>query len=276
MNLALTNILRSTPLTKQLQDALAFAQQRDNMHFEEIHIVPARPSRTSVMEYIDHELEWALKLFSRIYRDFDYGAAFDGLTLEESPPRQSGDINQRARDIEAAFAATFDSRNVAVAEVEQINAVTGATETVYYHAVSGTRERPGLTTAASGDPHTYILVAADEDMIDPGTLPCLTTMTPLFTRQPRNKDTERQIAYAILNNPNKVVKVRLVSRLQICISCHGALRAVAERMPDTEFVYSAFPAPVKSPPAPAKGISPRPLSVPAMMKLLTTRKPAHV
>ena len=277
LNLALTNILRSAPLTRQLQEALAFAhsQRQQNMHFEEIHIAPARPSRTGVMEYIDRELERALKLFAKIYKDFNYGAAFSGPTLEESPPRQSGDSNQRAGDIEAAFAAAFDSRNVAVAEVEQINAITGKTEIVYYHAVSGTRERPELTAEARGNPHAYILVAAGEDMIDPGTLPCLTTMTPLLTRQRRDNDTERRIAYAILSNPNRILTVRVISRLPICISCEGALVQLAELMPNTEFVFSAFPAAVKTPPVPSKGVSPRPLAVPAMMRLVTTRKPVH-
>ena len=112
-------------------------------------------------------------------------------------------------------------------------------------------------------------------MIDPGTLPCLTTMTPLLTRQRRDNDTERRIAYAILSNPNRILTVRVISRLPICISCEGALVQLAELMPNTEFAFSAFPAAVKTPPVPAKGVSPRPLAVPAMMRLVTTRKPVH-
>ncbi|HEY4317813.1 MAG TPA: hypothetical protein VGN04_09435 [Herbaspirillum sp.] len=299
LSLAMSAIARSPELTRRWRDSLfdAFSTPRPhsslnrNMHFERIYIAPAVPSRVGVLAFLDHELRRTLGLFSEIYEGLDFSGVFDGPALEESwfP---AGAENPRLKAIHKIFADFFGARrNVAIAV-----ATLRSGEKIIYHALSGTGKRPALTSRAARNPQAYVYVDKHGKVVKP--LPCRSNLTPLYTVQDREPDTEQLVMNRVLEdhqdeirdmdesspgagargaaaaqaaNPNALVHLEFISLLEYCHSCAAAVIYASRQLPHAEFVFADFPPMLKSPPALAR-TSPRPLRATAAP---ATRAPVH-
>lgn len=226
LNTALTEIMRSVTDTHALRNMLRenYEQTRGGqVTFGPLYNPRTLPGTMPEATAARAELANDLSLLSNIFTSLDFSAA---LRLPGADVRAA---------VNAVVASVFDikkTRNFAIAEVKLASG-----EVTYYFSVSGTDDVPNYNHEAG---YTLVRVSSVEPAMQ--TMPHFPNLTPLFTEQAREFDTERLIFLKLSQDfpvADDITEMTLYSRLDFCHSCTVCCIVYAEQHPKAKmrFVY---------------------------------------
>lgn len=229
LEIALTAMMKSPARTAEFRHALRerYQDQRRNVVFNEVYIPPLTGTEpgpetlhiSGAVRALQDEWKKTCALFNDIYPELALRAV------------------SSAQEVHAAFVRVFDSRNVAIMVLE-----TDSGQVFYLDSVSGTRPVPTRSTLAENDIN-HVLVREISETNEPNILPFLTNLLWNFETQSRDKDTERVLfSWVLARFPraDAIVKVKLISRLEICHSCVTCCISFAEHYSGATMQFSGF------------------------------------